>query len=675
MIVAEIMDVIDVVADFAAVGFFVLLIGLLFRRFRNHNPESGTTWNDLLANEEQERTILDGLPELIWVSGPDQRCVHVNNPAVEYTGHGYEQLLDFGWLEYVHPSDVACCRETYQAAFDARQSFSMEHRMRRHDGVYRWMLNVGTPSFAANGEFAGCVVACIDITERRQAEDMFRERDQAIRTTDAPIAFGDLEGRITCANQAFADLFGFDDPEQVVGLSNTNFESEPVSVADINRSIRDTGRFVGEVRLKKLDGSPLEVQVTATLFNDADGNAAGMMVAITDLTARRQAERGLQKSEHRFRTLIENASEGIVIMDVETGKLIMSNPAANRIHGLTAEELTRYGPLDVSAPLQADGVPAEMKVQECIAAALAGEQPVLEWVFRTLQGKETPCEIRLLSMELEGRTVIRGSCLDISERKRVQELIKNQHELVAEELKKTRHELVLKTRLAAIGQVSAQIAHEMRNPLGAINNAIYFLQGRRPRDEAKLREYLQLIDDEAKKCNRFIEDLLNVTRTREPETRVMCLQNLVENVIRRRPIPKHIEVEVDCDSVEVFADQDQLGQVFDNLLKNSLDAIAEQNASIRVTAHNEDDDVIIHFRDNAGGIAPDVRDSIFDVLFSTKSEGTGLGLSICRQILQAHGGSIALLNTDSTGTTFEVRLPRAAAIQSHDELQTSENQE
>ena len=389
-----------------------------------------------------------------------------------------------------------------------------------------------------------------------------------------------------------------------------------------------------------------------------------MMVAMTDLTARRQAERELQKSEHRFRTLIENASEGIVIMDVETGKLIMSNPAADRVHGLSAEELTSYGPLDVSAPTQPGGVPAAKKVQECIAAALAGEQPVLEWVFRSLQGKETPCEVRLLAMELDGRTVIRGSCLDISERKRVQELIKNQHELVAEELKKTRHELVLKTRLAAIGQVSAQIAHEMRNPLGAINNAVYYLQRRGPRDEAKLREYLQLIDDEANRCNRFIKDLLDVTRSRAPDRKLTCLQSLIEKVIRRREIPSQIAIEVDCDAFKVLADESQLGQVFDNLLNNSLDAVADKDANIQITARHVGDDVVIHFRDNGSGIAPDARDSVFDVLFSTKSEGTGLGLSICHQIIESHGGSISLSDGNAAGTTFEIRLPAPPTPQS-----------
>ena len=238
MIVVGIMDAIGVVEDVAAVGFFVLLFGLLIWRFRDDTAKREAGQNDLVASEQWQRTILDALPQLIWVSGTDQRCLHVNNPAVEYTGRTYEQLLGFGWLESVHHSDVSHCRETYQAAFQARESFSMEHRFRRHDGEYRWMLNVATPRFESNGEFAGYVGVCVDITDRHQVEEMFRERDQAIQTADAPIAFGDLEGRITYVNQAFADLFGFDDPGQVVGLSNTNFQSEPVSVEDINTSIR-----------------------------------------------------------------------------------------------------------------------------------------------------------------------------------------------------------------------------------------------------------------------------------------------------------------------------------------------------------------------------------------------------------------------------------------------------
>jgi PAS domain S-box-containing protein len=130
-----------------------------------------------------------------------------------------------------------------------------------------------------------------------------------------------------------------------------------------------------------------------------------------------QANRALRESEQRFRLLVDHAPEAVVLLDVDTGRFLHSNPAAEALFKLSAAELARLGPVELSPPLQPDGQPSETKARALIAAALAGEKPVFEWTHRDAAGRDIPCEVRLLKMDFGGRTIVRGSVLDISERK------------------------------------------------------------------------------------------------------------------------------------------------------------------------------------------------------------------------------------------------------------------
>ncbi|HXG67219.1 MAG TPA: PAS domain S-box protein [Blastocatellia bacterium] len=131
----------------------------------------------LRESEARFRNMADTAPVLIWMAGADKLCNYFNRPWLEFTGRTLEQELGYGWAEGVHPDDYERCLNTYNTAFDARQSFRMEYRLRRHDGEYRWVLDTGVPRFTPDGAFIGYIGSCIDITERIEAET---EREQAL---------------------------------------------------------------------------------------------------------------------------------------------------------------------------------------------------------------------------------------------------------------------------------------------------------------------------------------------------------------------------------------------------------------------------------------------------------------------------------------------------------------
>ena len=125
---------------------------------------------ELRESEARFRTVADAAPVLIWMSGPDKLCNFFNKGWLDFTGRTMEQELGNGWAEGVHADDLERCLEVYETSFNARQPFTMEYRLRRNDGEYRWVLDSGTPRFAEDCAFVGYIGSCIDITARKQAE-------------------------------------------------------------------------------------------------------------------------------------------------------------------------------------------------------------------------------------------------------------------------------------------------------------------------------------------------------------------------------------------------------------------------------------------------------------------------------------------------------------------------
>ena len=125
----------------------------------------------LRESEERFRLVANTAPVMIWMSGTDKLCTYVNQPWLEFTGRPLEAELGNGWAESVHPEDLNRCMDTYTQAFDRRESFQMEYRLRRHDGEYRWLSDIGVPRFNPDHSFAGYIGSCTDVTERKLAEE------------------------------------------------------------------------------------------------------------------------------------------------------------------------------------------------------------------------------------------------------------------------------------------------------------------------------------------------------------------------------------------------------------------------------------------------------------------------------------------------------------------------
>ena len=140
------------------------------RALRASNTEPKGSESELRESEQRFRLVANSAPVLIWMSGPDKKCTFFNEGWLKFTGRSIDSELGDGWAEGVHAEDLLRCLDTYTQAFDLRKGFSMEYRLRRHDGVYRWILDTGVPRFNQERSFAGYIGSCVDITDRKLAE-------------------------------------------------------------------------------------------------------------------------------------------------------------------------------------------------------------------------------------------------------------------------------------------------------------------------------------------------------------------------------------------------------------------------------------------------------------------------------------------------------------------------
>jgi PAS domain S-box-containing protein len=236
---------------------------------------------------------------------------------------------------------------------------------------------------------------------------------------------------------------------------------------------------------------------------------------------------------------------------------------------------------------------------------------------------------------------------------------RHEKERVEAKLAKVRDELVRTTRLAAIGQVSASIAHDLRNPLGAVRNASYFLKRRLSGCEPKVSEHLEIIDQEITRADNIITNLLEMARPKAPRKQSLDFAEIVKDVFEGARGTRKVCCRISAvpDPFIVQADPNQLRQVISNILDNAIDAMKGQGDVLVQTSRDSEYDTLV-FRDTGPGFDPQVRDKIFEPLVTTKASGTGLGLTICRQIVEKHGGTIDAEDCKGGGAVIRIRLQR-----------------
>jgi two-component system sensor histidine kinase DctS len=399
--------------------------------------------------------------------------------------------------------------------------------------------------------------------------------------------------------------------------------------------------------------------------------ALGLVLSLAALwrhIARTIAAENALRQQMAFRTAMENSLlTGLRARDLE-GRVTYVNPAFCRIVGRPAGELLgRTPPMPYWAPEETD------EYEERFRKILAGQAtPQFETVFLRPDGTRVPVLVfEAPLVDSTGRhTGWMSSILDITDRKRAEELARQQQE-----------KLETSARLATMGEISSMLAHELNQPLAAISSytagALNVL-GRAsdhaaPLDAGMLKRALEQANTQARRAGQIIRSVHEFVKKREPRRESVMVPQVIDGIralveLQARQSYVTLQVEVPPDLPPVLADRVLLEQVLLNLTRNAIESMQDidrERRVLRIEAARIDADdqgrVAVSVIDNGHGIPPEVAERLFSPFFSTKAEGMGMGLSICRTAIEFHGGTLTHADNPGGGTVFTFTLQQAQA--------------
>lgn len=300
------------------------------------------------------RSMADSLPGLIWLSNLNRQRTYFNKTWLEFTGRSIEQELGDGWTDNLHPDDRESYLSAYASAFELKKPFELEYRLRRHDGVYRWVLARGTPRFHPSGASAGFVGFCLDVTDRRIAVEAVRRSELRFRTLTEAIPQivwnASPDGALSYFNQRWRDFTGLsNESAQGVGWLNAVHPLDRDRVFAAWRStVENTGaetpaRFSVEMRLRQGETEEYRwfLAIAVPLYSP-DGSVDQWIGSMADIHDQKTASAVIAESEEKFRTMVESIPQLAWMTDAD-GYIFWYNQRWYDFTGTSFEEMKGWG--------------------------------------------------------------------------------------------------------------------------------------------------------------------------------------------------------------------------------------------------------------------------------------------------------------------------------------------
>lgn len=378
-------------------------------------------------SDERFRVMANAAPVMVWMSGPDAQCTFFNQQWLQFTGRLMEKEIGNGWAENVHQDDLVRCLDVYTTAFRARERFEMEYRLRRADGEYRWVFDMGIPLLTISGDFSGYIGSCVDITDRKLSEEALRESEDRYRdlVENSGILFGahDLEGSVLSANQAAIELAGLEGADEIVGRKVDEFLSP--DVRPLFRSYLETviheGHAHGLMKVRTKAGGEKILQYNNSLRREGLDRPVVRCIG-HDVTEAKRAERALRESEERYRLVAENSQELIGLLDLN-GNVLYASPSHFHVLGYRVDELHHNNLFQLISPEDAE--PVLSAIREIPHSRLS---QTLELRLRKEDGDWLDAEAILSGVQDAAGSVNRilFAARDITERKRAEHVSRRQ---------------------------------------------------------------------------------------------------------------------------------------------------------------------------------------------------------------------------------------------------------
>jgi PAS domain S-box-containing protein len=621
----------------------------------------------LRESEEKFRVIANYTVDWENWLGPDRKLLWVS-PSVEritgYTAAECYAMPDYP-LPLIAEEDRERIAELFRRPATHSRDEDFEVRIARKDGPIRWISVSWQPIFGDDGVFLGHRAGARDITESKRLQRELALREQELesffRCATAGLALFDHRLRYVRINDMLARMNGLPTAEH---LGRTVREviprMAPVIESNLQRALA-SGEPVTDVAMSgEMPGQPgVEQHWVSSYFPvvGAAGKPSGVGVVVVDVTDRKRAEDGLRKAIAYNRRLIEASLDPLVTIG-PNGKIIDVNQATETATGFPRLALIGTDFADYFS----DPERAHAGYRQVLTAGWVRDY-ALDLKHR--DGSVTPV-LYNASLYYDDRGQIGGifaAARDITERRRTEEMERR--------LRQRDAELAHMNRLHAVGEMAAALAHELNQPLYAINNYLRGIERRLKKQHslADLDSMSGAIDQVSQEVSRAAEIVANLrgfVRGHATKRSKVDIGQLLEQAVELlRPLghDKSVALELDVadDLPSVLADPTQIEQVVVNLLANAVEAVAGLPPGRRKVAVSgrltKTGSIEIAVRDRGAGIPADLKDKVFEPFVTTKENGLGVGLAISRSIVESHGGAIWVVENEPHGAAFHFTIP------------------
>ena len=495
-----------------------------------------------------------------------------------------------------------------------------------------------------------------DITERKRFEKELRESEEKFRNLFERVQHGlfisSKEGKFLDCNQAMLNKLGYPTKEEFLNIDiakdlyvNPEDRKTFQSLVEKHEFVKDF-----EVEFKKRSGEKITVLLTAHAKRDEKGRIIGYEGLNIDISDRKRMERELKEANEFLSKLIESTVDGIIVTNMK-GDIFIFNKGAENILGYKAEEVVgKMNIRNIYPPGVAKEVMEKLRNPDFGGVGKLTSFPILH---QRKDGEliEGDLSASIIYDENGKEIASVGIFKDLRERLGIER-----------ELQKMREALLQSEKLAAMGRLTSQIAHELNNPIYGIMNTLELLKTEIP-PESKRRKILELSLSETQRLAEMLRNMLSFSKPEEEKRRPVKINELVEGILlvmEKQMKETNIKMETHFDDgiPEVMASTNQMRQVLLNMFKNAKEAMPK-GGTLTVRTSKEDNKVLIHIQDTGIGIPEELKDKIFEAFFTTKQKvkGVGLGLSVCYGIIKGHGGEIKVESEEGQGTTFTISLP------------------
>ena len=593
--------------------------------------------------------VLDAMTDGIYIVSQDHVVQFMNKTMIDYFGEGVGKKCH----EVVNHSTKPCpwCRA--EAVFANRQTVQEEVYIPTLNKNFL-LLEIPLPN--NDGSFSKLSIYR-DISHRKDQEYRIKTSRESFRSLFEHVAAGvyisSKEGNFIDANTALLDMLGYEDKAEFLTLDLADdIYLNAEDRAAFQELIEKSGRVVDyEVNFRKKDGTPITVLLTAHVRYDPKGNVLGYEGICVDQSQRKKMEQELKKAHDFLNNIIQSSPNAIMATDVK-GNIIIWNQGAQETLGYQAAEVV-----------------GKINVKNLYPDKMARQ------VMRMLRSDEHGGKGKLRSYPMifkakDGRTVEGNLSANIIYDKAGNELasvgifVDLEAQLKMErKLHKTQEQLLQSEKLAAMGRLTSQIAHELNNPIYGIMNTLELLKTEIPPGN-KRRRLLDMSLSETVRVTDMLRKMLSFSKPDQEARAAVDINTILDEILLlyEKQLWEHsIKVAHSfADNIGmVYASKNQLRQVFLNLIANARDAMPEGG---RLTVATEGDDYFVHITisDTGLGIKEEHLDLIFETFFTTKTDsvkGVGLGLSVCYGFIKDHGGDIKVQSRLGEGATFTISLP------------------